>query len=85
MPSKLYYYYHIHLLFLYDLLHTLSWNNIILVREKGGYNNKAKDVFILRRLSTVCFVCMHYYFIYNFLSNDVRHEGANIFLYIMDN
>ena len=35
---------------------------------------KAKDVFRLRRLSTLSLV-----FVF-FLSNDVRHEGASIFL-----
>ena len=36
--------------------------------------DKLDELYLLRRLSTVCFV-----FVF-FLSNDVRHEGASIFL-----
>ena len=33
--------------------------------------------------SLLCVLCVLIF--YNFLFNDVRHEGASIFLYIMDN
>ena len=60
---------------------TVQWSlHMSSVRECSWYN-KAKNVFRLRRLLTVCFECIIILF---FLSNYVRHEGASIFLY-MDN